>query len=199
MFRPRILSRLRRDENGVTLVEFALVSPVLVLALIGMFDICYNIYAKSILEGALQKAARDSSIEAADLSQTEIDSRVASFVRQVVPSATVTFDRKSFTNFSQVGRPEEFTDSNDDGTCNDGEAFVDVNGNAQWDTDTSTAGFGGARDAVLYTVTVSYQRQFPLHRMINLPPQVTTTASTVLRNQPYAMQEKAPNTVEYCS
>ncbi len=195
---PGIFRRLKRDEQGATLVEFALVSPVFFMALIGMFDICYNIYAASIINGALQKAARDSTIEAADNNQSSIDSRVSDAVRKVVPTAQFSFERSAYTNFSDVGRPEDFTDSNNDGMCNDGEAFEDVNGNAQWDADRGSTGFGGARDAVLYTVTVTYNRQFPLHKMIGLSPTVTTQATTVLRNQPFAMQDVTV-TVEYCS
>lgn len=198
MARPGFLSRLARDEGGATLVEFAMIAPVFFMALIGMFDICYNIYAASMVQGAIQKAARDSTIESAYLSQEEIDSRVTTAVQDVVPTAELTFERSAYTSFSDIGRPEDFTDSNDDGLCNDGEPFEDVNGNAQWDTDRGSAGFGGARDAVLYTVTVSYDRQFPLYRMVKIPKRVTTQATTVLRNQPFSMQDTTIS-VEYCT
>ncbi len=198
MARSAFLPRLMRDEGGATLVEFAMIAPVFFMALIGMFDICYNIYAASMVQGAIQKAARDSTIESAYLSQEEIDSRVTNAVQDVVPSAELTFERSAYTSFSDIGRPEDFTDSNDDGLCNDGEPFEDVNGNAQWDTDRGSDGFGGARDAVLYTVTVSYDRQFPLYRMVKIPKRVTTQATTVLRNQPFSMQETTIS-VEYCT
>lgn len=198
MVMSALLKRIKGDDRGATLVEFALVAPVFVMALIGMFDICYNIYAASMVEGAIQKAARDSTIEAADLSQSDIDARVTTAIHRVVPSAELTFERSAYTNFSDVGRPEDFTDSNDDGICNDGEPFEDVNGNALWDLDRGADGFGGARDALLYTVTVSYDRQFPLHNMVGIPARVTTQATTVLRNQPYA-QQTTQVSVEYCS
>jgi hypothetical protein len=49
-------------------------------------------------------------------------------------------------------------------------------------------GIGGARDVVLYTANVTYPRMFPLHSMIGLPSNVTVSATTVLRNQPFDEQ-----------
>ena len=49
---------------------------------------------------------------------------------------------------------------------------------------------GGARDAVLYTVTVSYPRAFPVMKLLGFSNTVTARARTVLRNQPYGAQNK---------
>lgn len=194
----RLLRRLVRDRRGATLVEFALIAPVFLLALIGLFDLSYNIYTASLLEGSIQKAARDSTIEGAGLNEAQIDARVRDVVHDIVPRATVSFSRRAYTDFADVAQPEDFTDSNNDGTCNDGDPFEDVNGNNTWDEDRAKAGMGGARDAVIYIVTVTYDRQFPLHRMIGVSDRVTTQARTVLRNQPFGMQEKG-SSVEYCT
>lgn len=187
--RSNLLRKVMRDRRGAALVEFALVAPIFILALIGLFDLSYNIYTSSLLEGSIQKAARDSTIEGANLTEAEIDARVTEVVQGIVPSGTVEFERKAYTNFVDVARPEDYTDSNGDGRCNDGEPFEDVNGNGMWDEDRGSDGMGGARDAVLYVVTVTYHRQFPLHEFIGVPGEVSSVARTVLRNQPYRMQE----------
>ena len=88
-------------------------------------------------------------------------------------------------------RPEDFTDINGDGDCNDGEPFEDVNGNGTWDADRGQSGSGGARDAVLYTVTVTYPRMFPYMKILGFSDTVTARARTVLRNQPYGPQNAA--------
>lgn len=194
----RLLRQMMRREDGAALVEFALVAPVMVLGLIGLFDLSYNIYTSSMLEGAIQKAARDSSIEHADASTAAIDERVSYAVHRVAPHATLAFNRAAYTEYADVSRPEDFTDSNGDGQCNDGEPFEDVNGNGIWDSDRARSGTGNARDAVVYTVTVTYPRQFPLHGLIGVPDTVTTVARTVLRNQPYAVRETGA-TLENCS
>ncbi|OYX46938.1 MAG: hypothetical protein B7Y97_13125, partial [Sphingomonas sp. 32-66-10] len=35
---------LRRDESGATIVEFAMVAPVLGLVLLGAFDVAHTLY-----------------------------------------------------------------------------------------------------------------------------------------------------------
>ncbi len=57
---------LVRDEQGAAIVEFALVAPVLIMMLLGLFDLGYNTYTSAILQGAIAKAARNSSIEGAN-------------------------------------------------------------------------------------------------------------------------------------
>ena len=62
-----------RDRQGVTAIEFALLAPVLLLAILGVFDTAYDMYTASLIEGAIQKAARDSTLENAALNTAEID------------------------------------------------------------------------------------------------------------------------------
>ena len=179
---------LFRDTKGATLVEFALVSPVLMLMLLGMFDMGYNYYVQSQLQGAVQAAARHSSIEGAEQRSAAIDARVTAAVRQLMRGAEVSFSRKSYTNFSDVSRPEDFSDIDQDGICNGGEPFEDANANGVWDDDRGAAGAGGARDAVLYVVKVRYRRPFNVGGFVGLPDYVSTQAVTVLRNQPFEEQ-----------
>lgn len=185
-----LLRTIRTDSEGVTVVEFGLLAPVLLLTLLGLFDMGHMMYTKSLMLGAIQKAARDSSIEGAYSREAALDARVTEVVRDIAPDAVLTFKRRSYTNFSDVGQPEDFTDSDGDGTCNDGEPYEDANGNGTWDANGSgSEGFGGARDAVLYTVTVSYERYFPAWKLMGADDRATMQASTVLRNQPYDLQQ----------
>ena len=189
----RRITPLLRDQRGVTIIEFALISPVLMLMLMGLLDLSYTMYTTEMLQGAIQSAARNSSIEGAAGKEATLDAIVTKAVRAVAPSATLTFNRRAYSSFTGVGRPEDFTDIDSDGICNHGEPFEDSNGNQTWDADGGIAGFGGARDAVLYTVTVNYQRPFPVAGFI--PGQTkdfTLSAATVLRNQPYSQQVANP-------
>lgn len=189
----RRITPLLRDQRGVTIIEFALISPVLMLMLMGLLDLSYTMYTTEMLQGAIQSSARDSSIEGAAGKEAKLDAIVTKAVRAVAPSATLTFNRRAYSSFTGVGRPEDFTDIDSDGICNHGEPFEDSNGNQTWDADGGKAGLGGARDAVLYTVTVNYQRPFPVAGFI--PGQTkdfTLSAATVLRNQPYSQQVANP-------
>ncbi|MCB2046494.1 MAG: pilus assembly protein [Novosphingobium sp.] len=191
--------RLAHDTAGTSLVEFALVAPTLLLVIMGIFDISYNIYTATQLQGAVQKAARDSTLEDGSVNMAAIDARVTAAVHDLSSTATVSFDRKNYTNFSNVAQPEDWTDSDGNGICDDGEAFEDVNANGTWDADMGSTGLGGARDAVLYRVTIAYDRPFPLANMIGLPTRQQTVASTVLRNQPWTTQSTSPPAIGTCA
>ena len=193
----RRLSSLWRDKRGVAIVEFALIAPVLVLMLLGLLDLAFNMYTTEMLQGAIQAAARDSSIEGSSGKEAQLDGVVTKAVQAVAPGAVLTFNRRSYNSFTDAGRPEDYTDVDNDGTCDHGEPFEDANGNGNWDLDRGTAGFGGARDAVLYTVNVTYQRPFPVAGFIpGQSKNYTLSAATVLRNQPYGQQaaNAAPTT-----
>lgn len=179
---------LAGDTRGATLVEFAMIAPVLLMLLLGMFEMGYNYYMQSQLQGAVQKAARDSTVQAASGDTGAIDDHVAEAVHAIVPDATMTFSRRAYSSFNDVHRAEDFTDIDNDGTCNDGEPFEDANDNGQWDEDRGIGGGGGARDAVLYIVQVSYPRAFAAAQVVGLSPNFTTQAVTVLRNQPWDAQ-----------
>lgn len=191
---PDAVNRLLADREGAAIVEFAVVAPVMLLALMGMFDMGYNIYTDALLQGAIQKVARDSTIEGAGTNGPALNARVKATIRDLVPSAEPVFSRKAYSSFSDISQPEDFTDipaagdTAGDGICNHGESFEDANGNGTWDADRGIAGFGGARDAVLYTVTVTYPRPFPVYRFIGQSDTFTMQATTVLRNQPYNLQ-----------
>ena len=187
-----------RDERGATIVEFAMIAPVLMMTLMGLFDMGYNMYTSAVLQGAIQKVARDATIEGAATLATTLDARVTRSVRSVMPQATIAFERASYTTFSQVGEPEDYNDVDSDGQCDSGEPFEDANGNGTYDQDRGTSGQGGARDAVLYTVTVSYPRTFPLAKMIGFSNTVTSSTHSVLRNQPYTSQSVAAPTTGNC-
>lgn len=185
----RALCRLPTDEDGVTVVEFAMVAPALMVLVLGVFDLGYNMYTNQMLQGAIQRAARDSTIEGASTNQAALDAIVSGEVHAVAPGAILSFDRKSYTSFTAVGRPEDYTDLNGNGVCDAGEPYEDANRNGSWDLDPGASGFGGARDAVLYTVTVTYPRLVPIGAF--LPGQSANfilRSSTVLRNQPYGAQ-----------
>jgi len=184
--------RLRADERGVTAVEFGLIAPVLLMSMFGLFDLGYNVYTASLLEGAIQKVARDSTLEGASGKTTTLDAKVTTMVRTIAPQATVSFSRSAYAQFSSVKQPEDFTDVDSNGVCNNGESFEDANGNGTWDSDQAASGPGSARDAVLYQVTVTYPRQFPVMKFLGMGNTFSMQARTILRNQPWDLTIKAP-------
>lgn len=186
---------LPRNQDGAALTEFGLVAPVLILMIMGIFDMGHSTYTSSLMNGAMQKAGRDLTLQSGNANQSAIDAAVVAQIRSVVPaSATVQLEKLSHFEFEDIGTEEEYTDDNGDGQCNNNEPFIDYNNNGQWDANRGAQGIGGAKDAVLYTVTVNYDRLFPMAGLAGLPEQVNLSASTVLRNQPYAEQVVSTST-----
>lgn len=189
------LHRLREDTRGATLTEFAFVAPILFLMLMGVFDMAHTQYTSAMMNGAIQKAGRDITLENSGSQAASIDKSVIDAVKTVVPdSATVELEKLSHFDFADIGEAEEFNDDNNDGVCNSGEPFVDANNNGQWDANRGEEGIGGARDAVLYTAVVKYDRLFPMYGLAGLPQEVELRASTVLRSQPYDVQDRTTST-----
>ena len=194
------LQLLAEDTQGTTVVEFAMVGPVLLLMIMGLFDMAHTQYTSSVLFGALQKAGRDLTLESGFSRQTTIDARVRDQVAAVMPQdAQITYEKQSHFEFSDVDTAEDYTDLDADGQCDNGEPFVDTNDNGSWDRDKGRSGIGGARDVVVYKVTVTYPRIFPMYTLAGLSQNVTLNASTVLRNQPYDQQNRPTTTVRNCT
>jgi hypothetical protein len=163
--------------------------------ILGALDIGHTLYMQGTLQGTVQKAARDGSLESASGStaatRDALDTVVRNQLQTLHRAATVTFDRRFYRSFSEaaLARAETFTDTNADTRCNNGEAFEDRNNNGVRDLDgADSVNNAGARDNVVYTVTISYPRLFPLDRMVGGSGTVRLSAATVLSNQPYGDQ-----------
>lgn len=187
----RFARRLARDTGGVTIVEFAIVCPVLFMFIFGVLDIGHGLYMRSVLQGAVQDAGRNAGLESGRLSLAAIDESVIESVQAVMPfveEEDIDIKRLNYENFSDVGVPEDFDDTNGNLTYDDVECFTDRNDNGQWDPDVGADGLGGADDIVYYEVQVRYDRLFPLWGLIGLPHRGLAQAATVMRNQPFGEQ-----------
>ncbi|MFY0080366.1 TadE family protein, partial [Acinetobacter baumannii] len=60
---PAFIRRVGQDRRGVTVTEFGLIAPTFLMLLLGVFDLGYTVYARAILDGAVQKAGRDAALE----------------------------------------------------------------------------------------------------------------------------------------
>lgn len=194
-----LISRLARSRQGATIAEFGLILPPLMITLTGLFDVAHNMYTAQMLNGAVQEAARNSTIEGAKGNRATLDASVTEAVRAISPGAKAVFKRTAYTDFSSVGRPEDWTDLNHNGKCDTGEPFEDINGNAKWDKKPGANGMGGARDAVLYTVIITYPRLFPIAALIpGQSPTMQMRTATVLRNQPYSTSQTSNPVTGFC-
>ncbi|WAT18190.1 pilus assembly protein [Aurantiacibacter sp. MUD11] len=188
--------RLGADEDGVTIVEFAIIAPTFLLLLMGTMDIGQMVYGQSVLNGAVQSAARDASLEGGDT--TAADQLVYDRVKGIMPGVELESSRTSYYDFADIERAEQWNDADDNGTCNDGEAYTDENSNGQWDDDVGVSGNGGANDVVIYTVRATYDPIFFVPFMPEAWESRTLESTAIKKNQPFANQEDYSSTAGTC-
>ncbi len=186
------LAAFSRDRRGAAAVEFAIIAPVMAVMLLGACEITHTLYMRTVLQGVVQKVSRDATLESGATTEHQnlLDDRVREQVREIANNSQIIISRRFYRTFAEAAnaRAEVWTDTNNSGTCDDGEPYEDANHNQVWDADGGNAGQGGAKDATLYTVRVSYPRFFPLGSFIDGSERTEVSAKTVLRNQPYSDQ-----------
>ncbi|MFM9978600.1 MAG: TadE/TadG family type IV pilus assembly protein [Sphingomonadaceae bacterium] len=190
----RIARRLPRDARGSSIVEFAVIAPVMLIMIMGMMELSYKQYGIGLLQGAVQKAARDASLQTGGANVANLDARVQAIYSEINSTSgkTFAFTRRNFSDFTSASRLEP--SNGPGGRCAPPPpppalpySYTDINSDLAWG-DVGAAGQGGAQDVVLYTVTVSYPSLLPVAALIGMSPMQTISASTVLRNQPFANQ-----------
>jgi TadE-like protein len=182
------------NEQGASIMEFGIIAPVLMVMLMGTYDVGHEMYVKSVLNGALQEVGRDSALEGASNADQrgEIDDRLTEAVEKIVPNAEVKITRRYYKTFSKAASAQAeqiIDDANSDGLCDEGEeSFMDANHNGVWDKDGGTDGQGGAKDVVIIKVELRYNRLFPSASFIGYGDDVILVSDSVIANQPYGQQ-----------
>ncbi len=183
---PR-LRNLLRSNDGITAIEFALISPVLLLFVLGTLEFSMIMFASAVMESATNNSARlgktgyaPSGTTRQQLIIDSINNRTAG----LLDSTKITITTKVYSSFTNVSDPEAYTDSNANGVYNLGEPYSDSNGNGQWDSDMGSAGLGSASDIVLYTVSYPWKIMTPVISNI-IGATYTITVRTVVKNEPF--------------
>ncbi|MBX7481077.1 TadE/TadG family type IV pilus assembly protein [Qipengyuania qiaonensis] len=194
-----LFKRLRKDERGAALVEFAFVLTPLMLFILGGLDLGYQAYLRAAVQGALNDVARTGSLESPTFTCTSgtVEEKIACAIKArsdvLARNATYQITTRSFYDFGSIGKSEKLvTDHNLNGTYDPGDCFVDLNENGAFNTSAGRTTIGGADDVVFYEVNVSMPRLFPIHRFIDMSPNYAIKATSAVRNQPYAVQKTPP-------
>jgi hypothetical protein len=172
------------------------------LIIMGLSDLGYQAYARSILQGAINEAARSSTLEKNVNYLSAVDDRVSDQTATMSKNGEITITRRSYYTFSDIGKSEEYIDSNKNGKRDNNECYYDVNGDKSFNNGSSSGdrgmnGLGGPDDIVLYRATMDYPRIFPMSGLLGWTEDGKVSAQTAIRNQPYGSQttRSAPCTV----
>jgi Flp pilus assembly protein TadG len=181
------------DARGATIVEFAMIIPVLVGLLLSILEVGYQGYVTAVVQGALSKASRQVTV--GNRTAADVVATIKSEVQVVVPARYVTVSTRRYYNFSNVGKPEKITsDTDPKGVFNLGDCFEDANNNGSYDATPGDTGVGSADDIVYYTVNVVYPNLTPVGALLSWGPTRSVAATTVIRNQPFTSRAE-PTTI----
>lgn len=108
-----ILRRLRRSDHGSSAVEFAMVAPFLIAMLFGVFEFGRALWIQSLLDYAVEQAARCATINTTTCSSA---SAIATYAAQQtsplnLPASTFTASTPACGNKVQASYPFTFVAS----------------------------------------------------------------------------------------
>ncbi|MDZ7587753.1 MAG: pilus assembly protein [Parasphingorhabdus sp.] len=190
----RNLRQLGQETSAVwPRVEFGIISSALVMMLLGLLDLGYQAYVDSMVKSKLHQVARLAST--GGMTENDIETFVKDELKPIIfdERARVDVVAKSYYAFSSIGKPEKITkDVNNNNQIDDGDCFIDGNGNDIFDVNYGRLGLGGPDDIVQYKITVDTPRFFPLSEFFGGENKSVTTNVTAVRNQPYGSQVVDP-------
>ena len=191
--RFRAVQSLLRAEKGATALEWAMVSPVLILLVMIFVELTMMMFVNILVEGGLREAARygitgqfpgeGTTTEREDLIKQIVLDNALGLIKD--ESTNVTF--KVYGTFTQVGQGEPFVDANSNGKFDAGEDYTDQNGNGAYDADLGVPGLGGSGEIVSYEVEYDWELMTPFLAPFtpNGDGKFKFTASIVVRNEPF--------------
>jgi Flp pilus assembly protein TadG len=182
------------DVRGAALPEFGLVIIPLCIMLLGGMDMGYQIYVRSVMQGAVEYASRMTTLQTAD--STAVEDAIRAQIKKIAPAATISITKGSFYQFSNINTMERITvDRNSNGTLDGpvgttpGDCWEDIDDNGERNVVAAGKdGIGAADDVVRYTVVVTYKRLLPIYRFIGIPQQAQLTTVAMTKRQPYQGQ-----------
>ena len=192
-FRRR-LRRLRTNDAGGALIEFALVVPLLITLIIAVIEFAMIVVVMVLLEGGVREAARYGMTGREPDGSTrlqEIVDIIESHSLGLVTITTNDVDVLIYDDFASVGGGDELVidvNGNGDWDAADGDTYNDLNGNGTWEADHGVPGAGNGGAIVLYRVTANWQTLTPLVApFVGDGGTIPLSASVVIRNEPFGI------------
>lgn len=157
---------LRANTSGSISLELALVLPLLLLLIFAAIEYGLIMLAYAMLDSAVFTASR---FGAAGLQCEEDANRTAcingiinDMVYPLIREEGLTTDITIYDRFEHIDLREPYDDSNKNGRHDDGEYFVDMNGNRVWDKGTVSTDADEDGKIVLYRVVYAWQLFTPM-------------------------------------
>jgi len=181
----------RRNESGVTAVEFAFIAPVLFMLMFGIIEFSLYMFATSVLESAVTMSSRlgKTGFDDEDTSGISREAMIHDLVEEksagLLDPDNLVITTLVYSSFDNIGQPEPHSDLNSNGIIETGE-YTDINLNGQYDEDMGAAGLGGPDEVVVYRVQYPWHVTTPMiGRFFSSTGDVMITTSIVVKNEPW--------------
>lgn len=185
---PRIFARFQRDARGVTMVEFGIIAPFLMLLIIGIVELGLMMAGQAVLDNAAFVASRTGKTGYADKDKTQtkmITEAIQKAAAAFLDPAKITVTSTAYSDYDSM-QPEPFTDTNKNGVWDTGEPYTDVNKNGSYDKNAGASGYGGSGQVVLYTASYDWRLVTPMiGKLVGKNNIVQLKTRVVVKNEPY--------------
>jgi len=180
-----------RDTGGATALEFALITPLMLILLFATVDVGMEILLDSALEHGAQAAARigmtvqtESGISREQAVYNEVWYWVGPWLQN---QGQLTVTEETYPAFSDIGMPEPCGDDSyaKTGVCTG--PYTDVNGNGHWDADMGSNGLGGYGAIVRYQFQISRPTFTGILQLLGISL-FSLQRTVVLQNEPQNSQ-----------
>jgi Flp pilus assembly protein TadG len=176
------LGRFARNSEGATLIEFAMVFPVMLLMTFGIMELSLYMFSQVTLEAGLKEASRYGITSRSDVLDPDLADQVPvkfrtgnpreemiGFILNQFTSDLIDLDEavpntKTYNSFMLIKDGEPYDDVNGNGQYDLGETFQDIacptNGTRDGPASTGES-VGAAGAIVVYTVTYNWRVMTP--------------------------------------
>ena len=183
------LTALKACQAGTAALEFALAIPIVLTLIVGVIEFALLNFKTALLEGGLRETSRYgiTGLNASDGSRVD---RIVEIVNEhaagLFTISASDIETLVYQDFSDIGEPEPYTDSNGNGEFDIGEPYTDVNCNGKWDADQGAVGIGAGDEVVLYTIRHQHNTVTGfIDYLIAADGTVYLQASVAVRNEPF--------------
>lgn len=177
---------LAANNEGSIVTEAAIGVPILLTTLIGLMEVANVMFVSVAVENAVLRASRfgiTGEVEEGVNREEKVKELIEENTFGQVDMDTVEIATLVYDQFSDIGEPEPFEDTNGSDSYDAGENYTDVNGNGQWDEDMGAEGLGGAGDIVLYRISYAANSLTGFSTWANKSVNISSTVA--VRNEPF--------------
>lgn len=184
---------LRRDEEGATIIEFAIVAPVFFVLMLGVIEFGLIGFHQMALDSAVAATARQASLGisgSAPDRATYVRQEIASKMTGLINSSQLTVAANVVSAGGVPGSPDICLEDANlprvGGPCPVGAPFQDVNGNGVYDGAVPPLSLGNAGDTVELVAYLPWRVTIPFMRdFFGSNGTLMLSAATVVRNEPF--------------